>query len=296
MRRAVLLLVPLAALAAAPAARADDRVDEIFRVWDANGDGKLTRDEIPDKTIFDQVDRDKDGTITREEVVAFVGAPPPAAPEPPKKNEEPAKKEPPKAPPKPAPEEAKSEATPIKQPRTAKDRIDDFFRRFDANKDNRIQSNEFQGGEEVFKKYDRSRDGTLSRREVGRYLEDLIREAKRRPRPDNFFELFDKNNDGKVTRGEYDGPGAFFRQYDHDKNNVIVPEELNMGPDAGQVMRGDADFLADGPTRAPRRGLLERYDADGDGRVTLEELKGAESVLKRLDRNGDGVLSGAEAR
>ena len=61
-------------------------------------------------------------------------------------------------------------------------------------------------------------------------------------------------------------------------------------------MRGDEEFMGDGPTRAPKMGLLERYDKNGDKRITLEELNGAESILHRLDRNGDGVLSGREVR
>jgi hypothetical protein len=58
----------------------------------------------------------------------------------------------------------------------------------------------------------------------------------------------------------------------------------------------DKDLMKDGPTEAPEKGMLERFDKDGDGRITLEELNGAESVLRRLDRNGDGVLSGREVR
>ncbi|MHC4340966.1 MAG: EF-hand domain-containing protein [Planctomycetota bacterium] len=276
MRTLLILLLASALLFA------QDQANDIFRIWDTNGDGVLTADEIPDAAIFAKVDADKSGKITREEVARFLGG----APAPTKKPE-----------PKKKADERKSEGTMVfLPPRTLNEHVEDFFRRFDKNKDGKVQREEFQAGEEVFKKYDRSRDGNLSRREVRRYVREQLEEAKRRPRPDNFFDLFDLNRDGKVTRKEYDGPAAFFREYDHNKDGKVTTDELNMGPMAGRMMRGDREFLGDGATSLPKRGLLERYDKDGDGRVTLEELGGAESILHRLDRNGDGVLSGGEVR
>jgi len=272
----------------AAAAAADEAADRIFRVWDANGDGVLTAQELPDADMFAKVDADADGKITPAEVAAFLGRNPEGA----KKGSGDAK------PPEPPPE-GKSEAAPMPDPRTLKERVADFFRRFDRNKNGKIERDEFQGGDEAFKEYDRSRNGALSTREVTRYIDDQLDAAKRNPRPDNFFDLFDLDRDRRVTRKEYDGPNEFFRRYDHDKDRVVTEEELNMGPEGGpgrEMREGDAEFMADGPTRMPRMGVLDRYDADGDGRVTLEEMGGAASVLQRLDKNGDGVLSGTEVR
>lgn len=284
MRTLALLLLP-AALAAA------DGVDDIFRVWDANGDGRLTRDELPDAATFDKVDGNRDGTILREEVAAFLGVKP-AGPK--EATREPAKP----ADPAPKPPEKKSEAAPKKDPRPgSKEERSDFFERFDADKDGRISATEFRGGEEVFRQYDRNRDGFLSPKEVERYLDDRLKQARRNPRPDNFMEIFDGNRDGKVTRREYDGPSPFFRSYDHDGDDVVTEAELNMGPVVPKSMMAEGPAAdPDGPTPLPRRTLLDRYDKDADGKVTLEELGGAESVMQRLDRNGDGILSGGEVR
>ena len=275
--RTVLVVIALAPFAVA---EDDPRVDNILRVWDRNGDGVLDKDEVPDEGIFKKVDRDGDGKITRDEIALYVGATP---------QDKPGAK-------KPAADERKSEAAPPKPPRTVKERVEAFFRRFDANKDRKIQRKEFQAGDDVFKDWDRNRNGELSVREVTRYVRAVLEEAKKRPNVNNFFELFDLNNDKKVTRREYDGPADFFRRYDHDKDRVITEAELNMGPEAARMSEADEKYMKDGPTEAPERGLLERYDKDGDGRITLEELNGAESVLRRLDRNGDGVLSGREVR
>lgn len=269
-------------LLAAPAAFAD-KVDDILKVWDNNGDGVLTKDEIPDAAIFAKVDKNKDGKATREEIAAFLGL---GAPEPKKKEN--AKKEKDKT------------AAAIKEPRTIKERVDDFFRRYDKDKDKQVTKKEFPTGEQIFKTYDKNKNDALNRREVTRYIKADLRARQMRPTPNNFFELFDTNRDKKVTRKEYSGPRDFFRRYDHDKNGAVTLEEINAGPDRGResmrAMKGDKKFMADGPTEMPRRGLLDRYDKDKDGRLTLEELDGAESVLHRLDKNHDGVLSGSEVR
>jgi len=273
----------LCALLAVPAA-AEDGVDNIFAVWDANRDGILTVDEIPDAAIFSKVDADNDGKITRDEVAKFLNL----TPEPKKEGKDAPKKKAEKPP------EKKSEAAPMVEPRTIKERVDDLFRRYDLDKDGKIQRKELPGAsDEQWQRYDRTRDDALNRREATRYVEEQLEAAKRRPRPDNFMDLFDMNRDKKVTRKEYDGPGQFFRMYDADRDNVITEAEL-AAPQMVNV-RPEDEMDMDGPTSLPKQGLLERYDADKDGRITPEEFK-AENVFRRLDKNGDGVLSGAECR
>jgi Ca2+-binding EF-hand superfamily protein len=274
MRRLSIVL-----LCAAPAAA--DGVDNIFAVWDADRDGILTREEIPDAAIFGKVDADKDGKITRAEVAAFLNV----RPEPP---------QPPAAPPK-KPEEKKSEAAPELEPRTLKERIDDFFRRYDTDQDGKVRKDEFKAAsEEQWQQYDRTRDGAFNRREAARFVEDQLEAAKRSPRPDNFMELFDTDRDRKVTKREYDGPGRFFREYDRNSDKVVTEAELAMGPEMAPA-RPEDEMAMEGPTALPKEGLLERYDENDDGRLTPDELK-AENVFRRLDKNGDGNLSGGELR
>jgi EF hand len=56
----------------------DDTVTRMM-AFDANKDGKLTREEVTDERLtrlFDRADADKDGTVTRAELTALVAAEP----------------------------------------------------------------------------------------------------------------------------------------------------------------------------------------------------------------------------
>ena len=47
--------------------------EQRFRQWDIDGDGKLTRDEVPVPRLFTWLDKDGDGAITMQEAGAFGG-------------------------------------------------------------------------------------------------------------------------------------------------------------------------------------------------------------------------------
>jgi CubicO group peptidase (beta-lactamase class C family) len=48
-------------------------VEQRFKQWDKNGDGKLTPDEVPGEKLFKMLDKDGDGVVTLEEARAFGG-------------------------------------------------------------------------------------------------------------------------------------------------------------------------------------------------------------------------------
>ena len=63
------LLVCLAASAQTQPPAASGGPGERFKQLDRNGDGTLTRDEIP--RLFDQLDADQDGVVTPAEAAAY---------------------------------------------------------------------------------------------------------------------------------------------------------------------------------------------------------------------------------
>ena len=52
-------------------AKAGNRVAEALKTADKDNDGKLTREEYPQKDLFDAVDANKDGFATLEEVQTY---------------------------------------------------------------------------------------------------------------------------------------------------------------------------------------------------------------------------------
>jgi len=104
------------------------------------------------------------------------------------------------------------------------------------------------------------------------------------PRGGHGFFQADANNDGVVTRQEFDaGRAATFARLDADHNGQLSREEMRGG------MRG---WRHGG--RGGGRGMfsLARLDTNNDGNISREEfLARPTATFARLDRNNDGVIS-----
>lgn len=102
-----------------------------------------------------------------------------------------------------------------------------------------------------------------------------------------FFQA-DANNDGAVTRQEYDASrDARFAQLDTNNDGQLTREER-------RAQRGER-----GP-RGGRRGhggghMLTRADANSDGNISRDEfLARPTAMFERLDANDDGVIAASE--
>lgn len=87
------------------------------------------------------------------------------------------------------------------------------FDTWDADKDGKIQQNEWQGPRNLFDRMDLDRDAAVSRDEVRRY--------ERRMKGDDFIGSYDLNGDGKVTLAEFGGPPAAFARADRNGDGVV---------------------------------------------------------------------------
>jgi Ca2+-binding EF-hand superfamily protein len=101
---------------------------------------------------------------------------------------------------------------------------------------------------------------------------------------ESLFETFDSNHDGKLTQAEVDqARQAKLTQFDADHDGALSLEEY-------QALWMDA----------MRERMVDRFQAhddDGDGKVTAAEFgEDYSGVIGRLDRDGDGAVTMDEIR
>jgi Ca2+-binding EF-hand superfamily protein len=165
---------------------------------------------------------------------------------------------------------------------------------FDANKDGVVQRAEYPGDPARFREYDRNKDDALSHAEVLAMARDEIAEIRRKirsPGRHDFLVLFDSDRDNRVGLDEYDGPAADFRKLDDDGDGVVTYDELYPERMARRARKAE-----ESAAKPEDLSVVDAMDADGDGKVARAEFKGSDSAWRRLDRNGDGFVTVADAR
>ena len=228
------------------------RFDALSRV-DLNRDGKVTREEWNGTEIaFLELDLDGNGVLDkRDRTEAAAEAPPPA-------------------------EE-------MLEPKGEIPGLDEWMKRFDKD-GNAVLSNK-----EITDKwlraampfFDKDGDGSLAETELRELLAEAMRRRQqadaRRQRPQPYdvpFDAWDKDDDEKVRQNEWMGPLGLFAQIDADRDAAVSRDE---------VLRYKKRVLG--------QDFVERFDLDGDGKVTLAEFAGPTGAFRRADRSGDGSVT-----
>jgi EF hand domain-containing protein len=93
------------------------------------------------------------------------------------------------------------------------------------------------------------------------------------------FRGMDRNRDGVITRTEWRGNANAFRNQDWNDDGVL----------SGREVRANA-------SRDRARSRVEAVDENRDGAISRREWRGSRADFNRIDRNDDGIISGAEAR
>ena len=198
--------------------------ENLIRRFDKNGDGVLTRDEVPPQIAqrFDEIDTNGDGKLDKQEIEAFLN----------RLRERMA---------------ANKKGNPGSQGVTAAQAVDMILKRLDTNHDGRISKEEARGPlAKNFDKIDTNKDGYLDRKELLRIAPMLqkflagrpggqpangktdsqARQSVRPAIPD--FDALDSDADGRLSRKELEGTpfAEAFDEMDTNKDGKIDRKEF----------------------------------------------------------------------
>ncbi len=231
--------------------------EDLFTHLDKNRDARLRGDELPAPSWLERFDRDGDDEITKKEMFTIVARGP-----------------------------GFDRLFVLRDPRA---RARSALRQFDQDKDGFVAAGEYPGNDKAFRKVDRNHDDRLEWKELVRLAEREIEDIRKRtksPGRYDFLNLFDLDNDRRVSLNEYDGPARSFRKYDENGDGIVDYYEIYPNKRPKGMERVAPEDL----------NVIATLDANDDGRVGRDEWKGSQAAWKRLDRNGDGWITTADAR
>jgi Ca2+-binding EF-hand superfamily protein len=233
----------------------DGRPDpkRLFERLDANEDGKVTLDEVPEQRrdqfrgLMERADQDGDEALSQEE---FARATRGGRPRPDRATEGKRPEGGPEGRGKNRPE-GRGQGRPEGRPDPRQ-----FFERLDADGDGRVT------------------------------LDEVPEQA--RPRIEQLIQRVDKNDDGAITIEEFTAmrrPGNAGKGRPEGRPGQGPPGK----PGAARPNRPDRGPAGD--RRGGSMGLFRALDADRDGKLDDGEISEAANVLLKLDRNGDGHVT-----
>lgn len=192
----------------------------------------------------------------------------------------------------------------------------ELFGRLDTNEDGVLTAEEV--GEEkkslferMLGKADKNKDGKLSKEEFTASLQDAPLKDAPAPgggrfppgEPKEMIARIDKNGDGKIQKEE--APERMREGFDRMDTNKDGSIDLAEFGRFAAMIRGEnppANPNPASPNATPNRPegnpnfppFARIFDADGNGEISASEIASAGDALKKLDKNGDGKLTGEE--
>ncbi|MHC4848366.1 MAG: EF-hand domain-containing protein [Planctomycetota bacterium] len=265
MKTTIFLLLFAAATFAGddPAAKARSTIEKL----DTDGDKKISKQEfIGSDSIFERWDADKDGFVTEAELTAGLAAP--------KRKAKPQR-------------ETDRRRGGKADPARVRVQVEATLKRLDKNGDGKIGGDEIPTkGAAFWKRMDRNRDGAIDSVELTAAFEARGGGRDRGNNMGKRILKMDADKDGKVSQAEWKGPAEAFARFDGDNDGFLTKKEI----DAGAKRMRRRGGWKNGPSEA----LFRRMDTDGDKRITKEEWKLNPELFARFDANGDGAISADE--
>jgi len=236
-----------------------------FEELDKDKDGKISKSEWPGPAqAFDAMDTNHDGFVDRDEFNAY---------------------------------RAKTMATRMGE---------GFIRYLDANQDGKVTREEFGKLVQLFDALDQDHDGMLTQEELNRLNQAMNPNPNRQNqarqnqpqgtpgagggdranRPQMNFDDLDKNKDGKISKSEWQGPPQFFDRLDQNHDGFIDKDEW-----AQMRQGGGRGGFGGGRTG---ESLLKYLDTNHDGKVSRDEFSKIVQLFDAVDKNHDGALTAEE--
>ena len=193
---------------------------DFIRRLDKDGDGKVSSEELPQTyrtrlgVKFEEFDKNKDGTLNQEEVVAMLTA---------------------------SYSSRRSSGTPSRdtdRPRpssrdAAQPSQDALFAILDRDRNGKLSRRELEAAGSILARLDRDKDGSVSKREIAAVASDRApssrspRERDYRGGISSYARRLDKNEDGKLTKDEASGPiKERFDSLDEDGDGILKIEDI----------------------------------------------------------------------
>jgi Ca2+-binding EF-hand superfamily protein len=263
----------------------------LFGQLDANKDGQLTADEIPEdrKGLFERLlrnaDKNGDGKLSAEEFADGL------------KSRE-----------RPKPAGGPAGEGPLDPER--------MFKRLDANHDGKVTLDEVpEPRREMFKRLlargDKNGDGALQEQEFIQAFAGVAASTGQpgagqrpdgRPDPKRLFQRFDKNGDGKVTLGEVPEERKkmlerMIHRAGKSGDQGLTLDEFTAAFTALRPDKGQPPATAGKPAPPAavpgisRASLFGALDTDHDGKLSSGEIAAAAEIIRKLDTDGDGYVT-----
>ncbi|MGI8977623.1 MAG: EF-hand domain-containing protein [Pirellulaceae bacterium] len=274
-----------------PGGEGATNIKEFLTRLDKNGDGKISKEEAPDrmKENFDRLDANKDGFIEAEEFARTAGA---------------LGGRPAGAPP----------GTPASGGGDAK-AAEEAFAKHDANSDGKLTKDEVPDEQkEMFQRIsDRLGADSLTKEQFVRALTQRRPEGGHPPegRPGEpgrpgagpmvalpVLKALDADGDGEISKAEIEGASKALAALDKNGDGKLSREEIlpNFGAPGRPGQPGQPGIAGRfNPEEMLRR--LKEADKNGDGKISKDEAPDRmKDNFDRIDANGDGQLEESEIK